>query len=173
MKKGLLVFLLFFSSFISTAQASNFNVCKSTYALCTFSKCTSVPGKKGFVACDCRVRNGYSAATQACQPMKETSKGKQIVSRYYPIKAYHACTNNGPWAWCLDSPCLINKKNPSQASCLCSVAQNQGAYILSHHQSCHKGIYSSATVDQATEITNFLKGQSELQPYPVKVFEEK
>ncbi|WP_157737121.1 hypothetical protein [Legionella lansingensis] len=37
---------------------------------------------------------------------------------------------------------------------------------------CTAGIISSATVKQAEEITDFLKSQKELQPYPIQVINE-
>src|ERR1700733_13268355 len=103
MKKTLL-FSLFLASSI-TAQADNFTLCKSTFALCTKALCEPIPGKTDMVSCHCIVKTGYSAGTKPCQEVKKTDAGKMVYSRYYPIKSYVVCTNNRPWAWCLDSPC--------------------------------------------------------------------
>lgn len=173
MKKGFLFSFLLSFFLPSIALATDFTACESTYALCTTAKCAFIPGKKDAVSCQCDVKTGYSAGTKPCEKIKETSKGQLIYSRYYPIKSYVVCSNNRPWAWCLDSPCVINKKDPSKASCLCSIAKNQGDYIIvtdKYHQStCTTDVYSSATVSAATEITEFLKTQSNLSPFPITV----
>jgi hypothetical protein len=170
-----LQFLLLFAvmSFTLTGLAANFIVCKSKFALCTTAKCTPTE-KKGFVSCSCKVLKGYSVGMKPCQKMKNTSEGQLIKSRYFPIKGYVRCTNNRPWAWCLDSPCFIDKKHPKTAACICSVVKNQGTYIIvtdKYRKSiCKSGLYSSATVVQSNQITKFLKQQNKLQPFPIKVY---
>lgn len=173
MKKGSFIFLLLAANLSLTALADNFIACKSTYALCTTAPCVPIPGKKGFVSCKCSVNTGYSVGTKSCKKIQNTSKGQITYSRYYPIKSYATCSNNRPWAWCLDSPCIIDKKDPTQASCLCSVVKNKGPYIIvtnTYDQStCTTGLYSSALVSQSKQITDFLKTQSVLPPFPIKV----
>lgn len=110
MKKGFFIFALITMTFSGAALASKFYACKSKFALCTTAICTPTPGKKDTVSCDCKVKTDYSAATQQCQPVKKTNEGELVYSRYYPIKSYVVCANNRPWAWCLDKPCLIDKK---------------------------------------------------------------
>ena len=174
MKKRLfLILLLGVINLNLNAAKADFTLCKSKFALCTTAPCEPIPGKKGYASCRCNVQEGYSVGTKPCSVVKETSKGQAIHSRYYPIKVYAACTNNRPWAWCLDSPCLIDKNDPAKASCLCSIVKNQGAYILvtEHYDqsTCSTGLYSSATIEQSHQITDFLKNHSELPPFPIKV----
>jgi len=174
MKKGLLFALLIIITFPLTALATNFTSCKSTYALCTTALCKPIAGKSDSVSCQCKVKTGYSAGTTPCQDVKKTDQGQVVYSRYYPIKNYVVCANDRPWAWCLDSPCVIDKKDPSKAACTCSVVKNQGNYIIvtdkNTKSTCTTGLYSSATVEEATQMTDFLKTQQNLQPFPIKVY---
>ena len=173
MKKNLFFILLLAISFHVTAKTSSFTLCKSKFALCTTAPCDKIPGKKGWVSCHCSVQEGYSVGKKPCSGVKKTSKGQSIKSRYYPIKSYAICKNNHPWAWCLDSPCLIDKKDSSKAACLCSTVRNKGHYIIDtdsyNKDTCTTGLYSSATVDDATQVTDFLKAHKELPPFPIKV----
>jgi hypothetical protein len=70
------------------------------------------------------VKTGYSAGQEACQGVNDTSEGKQIRSRYYPVKSYAACSNDQPWAWCLDKPCIIDENDPTKAACACTVVDD-------------------------------------------------
>lgn len=172
--KGRLIFLLIAVS-LNTIAASDFTVCKSTYALCTTAICTPKPDNNGLVTCYCNVITGYSAATKPCQDIKQTYEGQLIYSRYYPIKSYVRCSNKRPWAWCLDSPCIIDPKDPTKAFCACSVVQDKGDYVIvtnTYDQStCNVGLYSSALVTQLDQITNFLKQQGQLSPFPIRVYD--
>jgi len=167
----LLAFVLTAAS--SQAQSAGFTLCKSTYALCTTAKCTPVPGKEGTVSCACEVRTGYSAGQAACQPAKDTGEGRQIASRYYPVKSLAICANDRPWANCLDSPCVVDKADPTKAACACTTVKDQGPYVIVGdtftRKTCTTGIISSATVVQNKRITDFLKSSSELKPFAVKV----
>jgi hypothetical protein len=173
MKKYIWILLFITVTLNLTAKANSFTACKSTYALCTTARCTLVPGKKDIVSCNCDVKTGYSAGTTPCQKIQETKQRQLVYSRYYPIKSYVRCSNNRPWAWCLDKPCLIDKKNPSKAACACSLVKNLGDYIIVtdtyKKSTCTTGIISSATISQDTQITDFLKTQKELQPFTIKV----
>lgn len=173
MKKGLLIYLFVIMSCTTNAFAADFTVCKSTYALCTTALCKPVANKPGMVACECNVKTGYSAGTKQCQDVQNTPAGKLVLSRYYPIKSYVVCSNTRPWAWCLDSPCIIDKKNPSRASCLCSIKENKGDYIIVTDKytknTCTTGLYSSATVADVNQVTDFLKTQKDITPQPIKV----
>lgn len=155
------------------AVAADYQVCQSTYALCTTAKCTTDPTKADSVECACEVRTGYSVGTTACQEPKDTSAGKQVISRYYPVKSYAQCANNRPWAWCLDKECVVNKDDPSKATCACSVKENAGSYVMITDsysaETCTVGLWSSATVTDLEEVTDVLKGQKDLQPFPIEV----
>jgi hypothetical protein len=158
---------------LATATAPPITVCKSTYALCTTATCTAVPGQPSKVTCGCSVHTGYSAATQTCKPVRNTSQGQAIVSRYFPAKAYAVCSNDRPWANCLDSPCIVDKNDPSKAICTCTAVARQGPYVAvasAYNKSmCTTGVISSATVKQSEAITRFLQTQKLLQPYPITI----
>lgn len=157
----------------SNTFATDLTVCKGTFALCTTAKCIPVAGKTGEVSCQCDVKKGYSAAAKGCELVKNTNEGKLIYSRYYPIKGYVACSNARPWAWCLDKPCIIDKKHPTKANCTCSVVSNQGDYVIVTNKytetTCTTDLYSSATVEEVKQMDDFLKNQPKLKPYPIKV----
>jgi hypothetical protein len=152
--------------------ADDFTVCKGRFALCTTAKCTTVPGQEGTASCGCDVKTGYSAGHQSCQEAKEVGAGL-LMSRYYPVKYHVVCSNSRPWATCPDKPCTVDKNNPSQATCACSLMQNEGDYVVvtqSYDTStCTTGIVSSATVQQSAQITDFLKTQPELKPFRIKI----
>ncbi len=152
--------------------ADDFTVCEGTFALCTTAKCTPVPGREGTVSCGCEVKTGYSAGHESCEKAKEVDAG-QLMSRYYPIKYHVNCSNSRPWANCLDKLCTEDKNNPSKATCACSLVQNQGDYVVVtpnyDASTCTTGIVSSATVQQLEQITDFLKTQPELKPFPIKI----
>jgi hypothetical protein len=152
-------------------QQASFRVCQSTYALCTTAPCTPVEGDT--VSCACEVKTGYSAGQEECQDVKETAEGKQIRSRYYPVKSYAICDNDRPWAWCLDKPCIIDKDDLTKASCLCTTVKDQGPYVIVTDAytdtTCTTGIISSATVKQDQQVTDFLKTNKDLKPFDVKV----
>ncbi len=173
LKKILTAFLLLCIHLHANASSSDFTVCRSTYALCTTAVCQPLPGKAGFATCACKVKTGYSAGTKPCTGIIKTKAGQAVSSRYFPIKAYKSCANDRFWAFCLDSPCVVNPNDSSKASCICSLVKNKGNYIIvpdGHHKtSCTSKIYSSATVDDLNQITTFLKKHSELPPFPIKV----
>jgi len=157
--------------------APQFIVCKSTYALCTTALCSPIPGDDQNVSCDCNVTTGYSAGTTQCPGVRKTSEGQTVISRYFPIKSYLQCSNDRPWAMCLNSPCLINPINPSQASCKCTVLADQGPYIIVNadggysHTSCINGVNSYATVADVDQITFYLiTHNTPLRPFPIAVF---
>jgi hypothetical protein len=151
---------------------TDFKVCQSTYALCTTAPCTPVAGTKDTVSCACEVKTGYSAGLEACQDAAATSGGN-IKSRYFPVKSYAVCSNDRPWAWCLDKPCTIDKDDPTKATCECTSVKDQGPYVIVTDtltdSTCTTGIISSATVDQITQVTDFLRTNADLKPFDIKV----
>ena len=155
------------------AMAGDFKVCKSTYALCTTAKCTAEPGNADTATCACEVRTGFSVGQQPCEASKKTKKGTAIVSRYFPIKSYAQCVNNRPWAWCLDKPCVVDKDDPTKASCTCSVVDNKGDYVMVTDsytaETCTIGLWSSATIAQLDDVSTFIKTHGDLLPhFPLK-----
>jgi hypothetical protein len=151
----------------------DFVVCESTYALCTTAQCQPVAGKDDTAACDCDVETGYSLGTTPCEGQVQTAEGTKITSRYYPIKSYAVCDNDRPWAWCLDMPCLIDKGDPGKASCACKLVKDKGPYLVVTgaytDTTCTTKLWSSATIEDVTEATDFLKTNEDLKPYEIKV----
>jgi hypothetical protein len=152
--------------------AESFTVCKGRYALCTTATCTAIPGQADTVSCACEVKTGYSAGKEACHEVKKTPPG-QLMSRYFPIKYHAICSNDRPWANCLDKPCTVDKNNPSKTTCACSLVRDQGNYVIvtdTYNDSiCTTGVRSSATVQQAAQITDFLKTTDQIKPFPIKI----
>ena len=94
-------------------EQTDFKVCQSTYALCTTAPCTPVAGTRhGFLRL--RSEDRLFRRPEACQDVNRDGEGKQIRSRYYPVKSYAICDNDRPWAWCLDKPCIIDKDDPTR-----------------------------------------------------------
>lgn len=152
---------------------AGFQACKGTYALCTFSSCKPIVilGSPLLYSCACEVhRNEWSVGAKSCEPVKDIAEGQFIRSRYHPITTYARCSNNRPWAMCLDSPCIIDKTNPAKAKCTCSAVQGQGDYLVSPGtDQCINGVLSSATVVDLDQITDFLETQPNLLPPDIKV----
>jgi hypothetical protein len=74
----------------------------------------------------------------------------------------------------LDKPCIIDKNNPEAAACACDAVRNLGDYVIVTNAytpaTCATGIISSATVEQITEVTDYLKSKTKLlQPFPIHV----
>jgi hypothetical protein len=160
-----------------TAQAQAFKVCKSTFALCTIAPCDPIPGNDKQVSCHCTVNTSYSAGQEPCQGVKETPEGQQIKSRFYPVKSYAICSNDRPWAWCLDKPCIIDKNNPEAAACTCDAVKNLGDYVIVTSAytpaTCTTGVISSATVTQITQVTDYLKTKTKsLTPFKIEVLNQ-
>jgi hypothetical protein len=155
------------------AQAQGLKVCESTFALCTIAACDPIPGNDKEVSCHCTVNKSYSAGAAECSAIQETPQGQQIRSRYFPVKSYAVCSNNRPWAWCLDKPCLIDKNNPEAAHCTCDVVKDLGSYVIVTSkytpQTCTTGVISSATVQQIDQATEALKQAKVFPPFPIEV----
>jgi hypothetical protein len=157
----------------SSEDQADFIVCESTYALCTTAKCQPVAGQDDAAVCDCDVETGYSAGAKPCEGQVQTAEGTRIRSRYYPIKSYAACDNDRPWAWCLDMPCLIEKSDPGKASCACKLVKDKGPYLVVTDaytdSTCVTDLWSSASISDLNQVTDFLKTNDDLKPFAIKV----
>ena len=175
-KKYILIIMLAMVGFQVEAKSPEYIACESKYALCTTAACDMIPGKKGIVSCHCSVQEGYSLGRKPCVKEEVINDEHIIKSRYYPIKSYAICANSRPWAWCLDSPCVIDKQDPSKADCKCLLVKNRGNYIMVtdsyNKDTCTTGLNSSATVKQARKAIDFLKTQQHLPVYQVKVLNQ-
>lgn len=140
-----------------------FVVCSSTYARCSAALCTAIPAVPGFASCNCDVLTGYSAGLSQCQGVQETGRGQAIYSRYSPLSSNGSCSNSRPWANCLDSPCLIDRDDPTHAACMCTLMQDQGDYVAAGTEggqgasACTGGLYASATVIDVGQMTDYLR----------------
>ncbi|MGE5259300.1 MAG: hypothetical protein ACM3MH_00320 [Actinomycetota bacterium] len=159
----------------TAAESPKFEVCDSTYALCTSARCTPISGEMNTVFCKCDVKTGLSIGKTSCHSKVESPEGTQIISRYYPLKTYAVCTNERRWASCFDMPCIIDKKDPSKTTCSCQLVSGEGPWLMitdSYNASiCTTGLYSSASVEESKRTTDFLK-TSKLKPFEVKVLSE-
>ena len=175
----LLTLLLVVTACSVTALSQNpaapprFIACQSTYALCTFSPCGEVRGRENDHVRLPVKTDEWSVGMKACPTKKEVSEG-QTKSRYFPIRTYSRCSNNRPWAMCLDKECWIDKNDPTKAKCKCSVKQGQGDYLVSPEKpgvrsQCDFGIFSSATVVDLDQITDFLQTQDKMPVYNFEV----
>jgi hypothetical protein len=74
--------------------------------------------------------------------------------------------------WCLDKPCLVNKNDPTKATCACTAVKDQGPYVTGADaytdKLCTTGLISSATVTQITQVTDFLKETSQFSHIDLK-----
>jgi hypothetical protein len=161
------------AGFSAAAPAQEFKVCKSTFALCTIAPCDPISGSGKQFSCHCTVNHGYSVGAASCSGVKDTPSGQEIHSRYYPVKSYARCSNDRPWAWCLDKPCIIDKNNPEAAACKCDAVSNLGDYVIVTSDytptTCTRGVISSATVQQIGQATAALKKAKVLPPFPIQV----
>jgi hypothetical protein len=151
-------------------------VCESTYALCTTAKCTPIEEGQGTVFCGCEVKTGYSVGGTPCHEPIDSPEGKQVVSRYFPIKSYASCSNDRPWANCYDRPCVVDKDDPAKAVCACNVVTNVSPYVIVTdsytEQTCTTGLYSSAGVKGMLDLTDWLKTNEHLKSFDLKVVNE-
>jgi hypothetical protein len=163
-------FSLFAASFVLPASGNavaqtDFKVCESTYALCTSAPCTTVSAKDGTVSCACEVEDRLFRRAGAALPGEGDQRGQELRSRYFPLKNVAVCTNDRPWASCLDKLCLVDKNDPTKATCACTAVKDQGPYVIGAEAYTDKlritGLISLATVAQITQVTDFLKGTSQ------------
>jgi hypothetical protein len=152
-----------------------FRVCKATFALCTIAACDPIPGKPDQVTCHCTVNDGYSVGSDkvSCANL-EGQHSPNLSSRYYPFKSAIKCSEDRPWAFCLDSPCVVDENNPRAAQCTCNLVNTvpkppvaPWVFVTNAHSptSCTTGIVSSATVEDVEAVTDFLKTSKSLPPF--------
>jgi len=167
----------------------HFDVCDGTYALCTTARCTSS------YSCTCEVlykpdQPNYSAGSyeEGKTPCAGVSRekpavGKQLHSRYYPVRGFAVCMNDRSWAMCLNVPCTVvseqvNGKEVLKAKCDCTAPQESPTtpWVITTDSpppadACTTGTISSATIADLSEITLFLNSSKQLKPsLPFKVW---
>ena len=77
----------------------------------------------------------------------------------------------------MDKPCIIDKNNPEAAACACDAVRNLGDYVIvtsaDTPATCTTGVISSATVEQITEVTDYLKSKTKLlPPFPIEILND-
>jgi hypothetical protein len=160
------------------SPAPSFTVCKGTFALCTTARCggsgTDQTGKS--IPCTCEVKQDFSVGTNACStvPQGPPTRGQALPSRYFPIQSTAVCEGPGKWAMCLDSPCIVDKNDPTKANCDCKLMYSKNYVVIAATASdsmCKSAIWSSATVDDVIGVTGFLFAQNppQLKPFPINI----
>jgi hypothetical protein len=164
----------------TSSSSPSFTLCRGTYALCTTAKCNPVRGKAAGASTPlecvgCKVREGFSVGEEPCSQVPGTPPRPALIipSRYYPISAMAVCFNSRPWAGCLDAPCTVDRDR-STATCLCKQAPaSKQPYVIVTDSyrgtTCTTDTWSSATVDDALQLTGFLQGSRELPPLPITI----
>ena len=115
-----------------------------------------------------RCQDRLLGGTGTMPNVQDTGEAQAVFSRYYPITSYMPCSNDRPWANCLDSPCLINKGDPSKATCICTETKNQGTYLFYSSSgkytptSCNTGLYSWQQLTVQTKSPNTYKHTTRL-----------
>lgn len=175
----------------SADSSAGLNVCQGTFALCTSATCDPVVknGQITSFSCKCKVEKGYSVGFNgpknrnscASIPQDAPSLKQKVPSRYSPINSFVACTNNRPWAQCLDASCVVdhvdeNDPTKGTAKCLCPKAtSNPYGYIPADGQysrsGCQDKYISSATVSNIVVVTQFLTTPEgkDLPPSPITI----
>ena len=109
--------------------------CLQPYALCIKAPCRPIvtrnsDGTYSITAADCLcdVLPGWSMGPGNCG----SRMAQTIGGRTYMVSTYSnffnktnltlSCTNpNTMWAWCYGSPCVVDEKDPSKATCTCPI----------------------------------------------------
>jgi hypothetical protein len=174
-----LVVLVFACASRTPAPASNSTqlaFCPAAkFANCTQAKCTLNNDEKTYT-CWCVEDNRYSA-TVLLNPASSSCKqatSSYLQSRYYPTTSYQLCdssSTNQKWAWCLGVPCApgYNPSDPTgkaNINCQCTLVPSGiplTPYIVTTDTwaagNCSFQYWSSATPDDVTQATTFLRMQ--------------
>lgn len=140
-------------------NASNF--CLGKYALCIKAPCAPIVtrDKDGNYSiqeanCVCDIESGWSMGPGECDKRgPHTENGRTyLISTYSNFfnKTNLALTCPNPdtvWAWCYGSPCVIDEKDPSKATCTCPIKVGPSTTLGGEcRQIACKGIWSAATL---------------------------
>ncbi|WP_051131851.1 hypothetical protein [Legionella tunisiensis] len=69
------------------------------------------------------------------------------------------CPEGSPWTNCLDSPCTVNPRTPSQAICSCKIHHKKPFITLGgdcNTSSCATGYWAGSTKTKSTLLRNTL-----------------
>jgi len=132
--------------------------CEGQYALCIKAACSPIVTRNSDgtysitqANCLCDVLDGWSMGPGTCRSRKpETVSGRTYListySNYFNTKNANLTCDNTTWAWCYGSPCVIDEKDPSKATCTCPVQTSKAILLGNCKTSMCNGIWSAATV---------------------------
>lgn len=70
-------------------------------------------------------------------------------------------------------PCLIDPSDPGKASCACKLVKDKGPYVVVtdtyDDATCTTNLWSSASVTDVDQVTDYLKTNDDLKPFEIKV----
>jgi hypothetical protein len=70
-------------------------------------------------------------------------------------------------------PCIIDKSDPTKASCACKLVKDKGPYLVVtdtfSDTTCTTDLWSSATISDVNQVTDYLKKNDNLKPFDIKV----
>lgn len=70
-------------------------------------------------------------------------------------------------------PCIVDKSDPTKASCAYKLVKDKGPYLVVTDtytdSTCTTDLWSSATITDVNQVTDFLKTSSELKPFELRV----
>lgn len=168
MARTLLLVLLFLITVVSAAAADAGKgfVCEGLYALCTSAPCIpdpTDPEKKA--VCSCEVADGKSFGMKTCPEKKASTDANgvtKVTSTFSfaqaPMKPVLVCPAGKPWTNCLDSPCIVDPRDPLHAVCTCGI-ERSGAFVTlggdCNTITCDTAYWSGATfsmIDSGTAV---------------------
>ncbi|MFW2570635.1 MULTISPECIES: hypothetical protein [Legionella] len=140
--------------------------CQQEYALCTSAACVPDPRHPRYALCTCVVKKDISLGFTSCdkrEPKINKYKIKRIRSSFsfaqFDQKKGMMCPEGSPWTDCLDSPCTVSPRNPSQAICSCKIHHKKPFFTLGgdcNTSSCATGYWSGTTKANSTLLRNTL-----------------
>ena len=182
MKKYLfpILFSLAAIAFVSTgytAVKARIMLCDQQYAICSAARCIPNPENPDEALCFCAVKEGKSLGHMPCPrraPHTDNQGLRHVVSTFSFAEAdkpVMTCPNGTPWTDCLDKPCIIDPLDPSKAICMCAIMRS-GAFQTyggdCDQSTCANSYWSSATVANNKEFTQFLTAALKMKQSPVK-----
>ena len=160
----------------SSSNSAQLAFCPAAkFANCTEAKCTLNSDGQTYT-CWCVEDTRYSATTLVDPPSVSCKQATAtyLQSRYHPTTSYQLCDSNSTnqkWAWCLGVPCApsTNPYDPNSKAninCQCTLVPSGvplTPYIVTTSTwaagNCSFQYWSSATPDDVTQMTTFLRMQ--------------
>jgi len=153
-------------------------VCEGLYALCTSAPCIpdpTDPEKKA--VCSCEVADGKSFGMKTCPERKASTDANgvtKVTSTFSfaqaPTKPVLVCPSGKPWTDCLDSPCIVDPRDPLHAVCTCGI-ERSGAFVTlggdCNTITCDTGYWSGATPDTNQAVSEQLMKEFGIDTSPM------